>query len=136
MDQRLRSQLLVWRDGHLQSRHAFGYADYLDWNEYCAGVRADHDGRQVLRHLCLYHLRLVAAIALCHDIQSAQYQGFALVACVRSTTTATGRVCQIRYGTGVGQVHVGIRLQHTHLETLRNDAVAYSDAYDMYRVAA
>ena len=110
MDQRLRSQLLVWRDGYLQPVDTFWYADSMDRDKYRAGICHRHARRQVLRHLRIHHLCPIATVAICHDIQSTQHQRLTIMARTGSPATATGGVCQIRHRTGVGQVHVGIWL--------------------------
>ena len=52
-----------------------------------------------------YYVYNIAFTAFCDDIQSSYHQGIPIMACLGTASTATGGVCQVCHGVGLGQVH-------------------------------
>ena len=118
MGERLRCQLYVWRHRDFLAGQPFGHADCVDRYVYLSGLRAPDDGRPLLRHLCLRHLRASGVAPLRHHLQPPQHQGVTVVDCHGTAPSAACRVRQVRHSPGHRQVHVGLWLHHEELETL------------------
>ena len=105
----------------------------MDRHEYMSGICHSDDGHALLRHLLVCHIRRIAVAAICHDIQSARHQGFALVARHWSAPTAACRIRQVRNGAGACQTDEYVRLQHRAMEGFRRRLRRHLHPYALHR---
>ena len=82
----------TYGDNDIFSLGARSGMQIVDWHFHRLGLCYPDDGRQVFRYLLVCHLWRADIAALCHDIQSAQHQGFAFLAGSLTAPTAACRV--------------------------------------------